>query len=174
MFKRYLLITFLICTCCSTKAQLCKGNSGDPIVNVTFGTYHGRLGYNETDFDYTGGCPIKGSYTITPLVFGCGDNRSWLTVAGDHTMDVGGNYMLVNAESWDGVTTSAIVHRDTATGLCNNVQYVFSAWATGVIRRFSCEGKAVTANLQFKVTSLSGVLIAFYDAGDLPRTEESF
>jgi gliding motility-associated-like protein len=169
-----LLITFLLPCFFHTQAQLCNGSKGDPIVNVTFGTHGGRLDYSETDFEYSGGCPIKGSYTLAALIFGCGDNRSWLTIAGDHTGDKDGNYMLINAESWDGVTTPAIVHRDTATGLCDDVTYVFSAWVTGTIRRFSCNSKAVQANLQFKVTTLSGNLIASFDAGDIPRTEESF
>src|SRR6476469_6521152 len=174
MIRSVLLISFFCCTSFILKAQLCKGSKGDPIVNITFGSHGGRLAFTETDFELANGCPTKGTYILTPLIFGCGDNRSWLTVAGDHTGDQDGNYMLINAESWDGVSTPAIIHRDTATGLCSNVNYVFSAWATGTTRRFSCNNNAVPGNLVFKVTTLSGVEIATVSSGDLPRTEESF
>jgi gliding motility-associated-like protein len=167
-----LLITFLLPCSFFTHAQLCSGSNGDPIINVTFGSNGGHLDFSETDFLYTPGCPNKGNYTLAGLIFGCGDNRSWLTIAGDHTGDHAGNYMLINAEIGNG-PSQAIIHKDTATGLCDNLTYVFSAWATGTIRRFSCDSKAVQANLQFKVTTLSGAVVAFYDAGDLPRTEES-
>ena len=174
MIRSVLLISFLCCVNFIINAQLCKGSEGDPIINITFGSHGGRLAYGETDFDFTNGCPSKGTYTLTPLIFGCGDNHSWLTVSGDHTGDQDGNYMIVNAESWDGVTTPAIIHRDTAAGLCSNVNYVFSTWVTGTTRRFSCNNNTVPANIEFKVTTLSGVEIASTNSVDIPQTEESF
>src|SRR5689334_786066 len=121
-----LLLLFLLCLATRNFAQLCNGSLGDPIVSVTFAKGDGDLKYGETDFVPGGGCPKGGEYGITGLSFGCGDNRSWLAVAGDHTGDLGGRYMLVNAEAPADYTPPSLIHRDTARGLCTNVRYVYS------------------------------------------------
>ena len=58
-------------------AQLCNGNLGDPIVNITFGTSRTPLSKSATNLSYIGGCPYDAeSYTIQNLIFGCGENPS--------------------------------------------------------------------------------------------------
>jgi gliding motility-associated-like protein len=148
------------------QAQLCNGNLGDPIINFTFGTGKSRLPATVTSFGFTGGCPAKGKYTVSNFLLGCGD-RTWFLLAGDHTRDVGGSYMAVNAES-----TPGTVYVDTTNGLCGNTTYQFSAWITNVMQKFTCGGNAVLPNLTFTVETLAGVTLATYNTGNIPITDD--
>ena len=161
-----LLIFLFIDISILSKAQLCNNNLGDAIVNVTFGTRGGPLPSGATTYDYVWDCPKKGQYTIANLIFGCGDH-TWMTIAGDHTGDVNGKYMLVNAES-----TTGIVHADTAKGLCGNTTYQYSAWVCNVMQSFSCDGNALLPNLTFTVKTFSGIVLATSNTGDIPILTE--
>ena len=112
----------LFCFPNSSDAQLCNGNLGDPIVNVIFGNTSAPLSNTVTTFSYVGGCPFDtGSYTIQSFIFGCGESpaaKSWHPLIGDHTQDMNGQYMLVNASWTLGVSHSpATIHLDTAAGM---------------------------------------------------------
>jgi gliding motility-associated-like protein len=148
------------------QAQLCNGNFGDPIINVTFGTGGSKLPASVTSFEYSGGCPPKGKYTVDNFLLGCGD-RTWFLLAGDHTHDVGGSYMAVNAES-----TPGSVYIDTAYGLCGNTTYQFSAWIMNVMQKITCGGTAVLPNITFTVETISGMSLATFNTGDIPITED--
>jgi hypothetical protein len=132
---------------------------------MTFGTSSKPIPGNTT-FDYVQGCPNKGEYTIKNLIFGCG-NKTWLMMAGDHTLDVNGQYMLVNGES-----TDEIVYIDTVSGLCANISYQFTAWITNVMQSFSCNGNAVLPNLTFTVEALDKTILETYNTGDIPIIDE--
>lgn len=154
-------------------AQLCNGNLGDPIVNVTFGNAHAPLPKSVTSLSYVGGCPYDtGSYTIQNLIFGCGEDRnahSWFQLAGDHTGDQNGQYMLVNASWALGVSHEpVIIHLDTATALCGNTTYQYSAWLANVMESFACGGNPILPDITFTVSSLSGAILATANSGDLP------
>lgn len=144
--------------------QFCTGSLSEPIVNMTFGTVAKPIAGN-TSFDYTQGCPQKGQYTIKSLSFGCGD-RTWLMIAGDHTRDVNGQYMLVNGSGGDG-----IVYIDTVSGLCSGFAYQFTAWVTNVMQKFSCDNNPVLPNLTFTVETLDKTILETYNTGDIPITE---
>ena len=143
------------------QAQLCNGNLGDPIINITFGTGNSKLPAAVTSFAYAGGCPAKGKYTVSNFLLGCGD-RTWFLLAGDHTRDQSGAYMVVNAES-----TPGTVYIDTANGLCGNTTYQFSAWITNVMQKITCGGSAILPNITFTVETISGVVLATYNTGNL-------
>lgn len=162
----FFLVCLLIFAPFAVKAQLCNGNLGDPIINYTFGTGSSKLPAYITSFEYAGGCPGEGKYSVANFLLGCGD-RTWFLLAGDHTRDVGGSYMVVNAAS-----TPGTVYIDTANGLCDNTTYQFSAWITNVMQKFSCGGVIVLPNLTFKVATLAGVVVATYNTGNLPITED--
>jgi gliding motility-associated-like protein len=149
----------------SAFAQFCPGSLSDPIMAMTFGTSSKPIPGNTT-FDYVQGCPNKGEYTIKNLIFGCG-NKTWLMMAGDHTLDVNGQYMLVNGES-----TDEIVYIDTVSGLCANISYQFTAWITNVMQSFSCNGNAVLPNLTFTVEALDKTILETYNTGDIPIIDE--
>ena len=146
------------------QAQLCNGNLGDPIINITFGTGGSKLPASVTSFEYSGGCPPKGKYTVDNFFLGCGD-RSWFLLAGDHTRDVGGSFMAVNAES-----TTGSVYIDTAYGLCGNTTYQFSAWIMNVMQKITCGGTAVLPNITFTVETISGISLATDNTGNIPIT----
>src|SRR6476646_10452312 len=120
------------------KAQTCTGSLGDPVLNETFGTGNYRLAPGQTTYEFQGGCPSKGKYTISGFLFGCG-NRTWVQMVGDHTPnDLNGNYMMVNAES-----TPGTIYMDTVKALCNNTVYQFGMWVTSVMTGFACGGTPV-------------------------------
>lgn len=157
----------------SLKAQICNGSSGDPIINVTFGTAHLPLSKTTTSLNYVGGCPFDtGSYTIQNLIFGCGENKdakSWHMLAGDHTKDQNGQYMLVNGSWVLGVDHApAIIHRDTAIGLCANTSYQYAAWLANVMSNLACEGKPLLPDITFTISSLTGTTLATVKTGGLP------
>src|SRR5690242_20461201 len=96
--KYWLPAIILLSLSVVSRAQLCNNNLGDPIINVTFGTVHAPLPASTTTYDYVGGCPSKGQYTISDFLFGCGG--FWVQMTGDHTLgDLNGTYMMVDAES---------------------------------------------------------------------------
>lgn len=163
--KASLLFVFIYVLLARTAtAQLCNGNLGDPIINLNFGSTHEPT--NGTTFSYVNGCPKPGEYTIQNLIFGCGDAREtpWHTpLAGDHTRNTDGQYMLVNAGS-----TRGIIHSDTAKGLCGNTNYEYSAWLANVLQDWSCGGSAVLPNIMFTISKISGETIASISTGNLP------
>jgi hypothetical protein len=161
----------------STIGQLCNSSSGDPIINVTFGTSPIPVPKTSTTLSYSDGCPFDtNSYTIQNLIFGCGEDRnahSWHMLAGDHTGDMNGQYMLINASWAQGITHApTIIHTDTATGLCGNTTYQYSAWLANVMRNIACGGKPLLPNITFTVSSLSGVTLATANSGELPVMDE--
>lgn len=164
--KSFGLVCYFLAIVSATQAQLCNGSLSDPVINVTFGTSHAMLLKSVTSYDYTGGCPSKGKYTIQNLIFGCGETpaaHSWHLLAGDHTRDLNGQFMLVNAES-----TAGIIHQDTASGLCGNTTYQYSAWIANVMQNFACGGDPVLPNITFKVSTLSGQILDTVSTGELP------
>src|SRR5215831_1342758 len=111
-------------------AQLCTGNLGDPTLNITFGDGDfPPLPRGATDYTFEGnGCPGPGEYTISSFLFGCGD-KTWFPLIGDHArLTSKGCYMLVN-----GAGKTGTVIKETASGLCANTTYDFSAWITNVM-----------------------------------------
>jgi gliding motility-associated-like protein len=161
-------ISLLCLYCCLTlpaTAQLCSGSPGDPIINQTFGSGRGFvMPPNSTTFKNTGGCPAKGQFVISNFIFGCGNNndKSWIAMIGDHTRDYNGNYMLVNAEDSPGT-----VYIDTAKNLCENTNYVFSAWISNAMQTITCGGKAVPASLIMTIKKLDGTVLASTNTGDI-------
>lgn len=165
--KLWLLIIFILFYSTVSRAQLCNGNLGDPLVNETFGTKDNPDIPSDNSYNYVEGCPKPGQFTINDFLFGCGG--SWVPMTGDHTPgDVDGNYMLVNSESKSGVVFRAIV-----TGLCENMIYQYAAYITNVLQdRLSCSGTTVLPNFTFIIESLSGEVLASYNTGDIPITNE--
>ena len=170
MKSSILIICLFVCLTTIGKAQLCNGTLGDPIINMTFGagsnfTMPGKT----TTFEEVGGCPNKGQYVISSFLFGCGsnDDKSWIKMIGDHTKDLNGNYMLVNAES-----TPGTVFTDTANDLCDNTNYVFSGWISNAMQDFTCGGNPVLANVTFTVQKLDGTILGTTSTGDIPVADD--
>ncbi len=150
-------------------AQLCTGSLGDPVVNITFGndnTPKGPLKPGVTNLVYTTNCPNDGQYNITNLSFGC-FNNTWFLLAGDHTGDVGGRFMVVNASF-----EPSDFYVDTVTGLCGNTVYEFAAWASNVLKPTSCNFQGINPNLTFSIETLTGTVIKKFSSGDISSGTE--
>jgi gliding motility-associated-like protein len=164
LFAPFIVIVLLVSQ--AVHAQVCNGSLGDPVLNETFGAGHYQLPAYKTTYDYAGGCPDKGTYTTTGFIFGCGPH-TWTKITGDHTGDLNGNCMLVNAES-----TPGTVYRDTVKELCGSTVYQFGVWVTGVMTKYACDGHPVLPNLYFTIKSLAGVTLAMDSTGYLPIVED--
>ena len=150
-------------------SQLCPGSLGDPILNETFGQGHAAavpLPPNVNSYSFTGGCPDrKGQYTINNFIFGCGAG-TWQQTIGDHTKDVDGNYLMVNAES-----TPGNVYVTTVNNICPNTTYQFAVWVMNVLKPTACGGNPVHPNLTLTVETTSGTKIASYNTGYILETD---
>lgn len=164
---RWLLTSMLLLCFFTNKAQLCSNYIGDPIINITFGTSDAPVPPKSTVYERVYGCPSKGQYTISDFLFGCGGY--WVQMTGDNTPgDINGNYMMIDAES-----TAGLVDEETATGLCSGTTYQFAAYITNIMTDgYTCDGHAILPNLNFSVEDLSGNVLASYNTGDIPITNE--
>jgi len=158
-------IIILLCCIESAIAQVCSGSLGDPIIWVTFGsdaTPKGPLRQGITNLTYTGsGCPADGQYAITNMSFGCWGN-TWHLMVGDHTGDVGGRFMIINASP-----DPNIFYVDTIKGLCSGVTYEMAAFVANVLKPASCGGKGVLPNLTFTLENKSGTILHSYQTGNI-------
>lgn len=139
------------------------------MVNISFGndnTPRGPLKAGVTNLRYANGCPNDGEYGITNLSFGC-FNNTWHLLAGDHTGDVGGRFMVINASF-----EPSDFFVDTVTGLCGNTVYELAAWAANVLRPTSCGGVGIRPNLTFKIETITGVVLQQFNSGDIAPTSE--
>ncbi|CAN5769696.1 hypothetical protein BH10BAC2_BH10BAC2_31360 [soil metagenome] len=159
-------ICFVICQPWSLCAQLCDGNLGEPIVNITFGNHANPYKFpsSATTYKPAGGCPNKGEYIISGFIFGCGNN-TWIPMTGDHYFpgNEGGSYMMVNAAG-----TPGTIYTDTVRELCGNTTYQLAGWITNVMQDITCGGKASLPNIIFAIENLSGVELASYSSGFIP------
>jgi gliding motility-associated-like protein len=145
-----------------SKAQLCNGSLGDPVVNITFDSASsGNTNYPPPSaYTYTSSsCPNDGYYTITSYTSGCFGNH-WHTVSKDHTGS--GNFMLVNA-SYD----PGDFFVTTVTDLCPNTNYQFSAWLMNV---FTTIG--IMPNITFSIEAADGSSLGHYQTGEIHITAQ--
>jgi gliding motility-associated-like protein len=160
---------FILSLPLTARSQLCNGSLGDPVAMITFGSGSSGspLPPGKTNYDFVGGCPNDGSYTITNLSFGCFDG-TWLTVVGDHTPDdAGGFYMMVNASN-----TPGVFYVDTIKNLCGNTFYEFSAYIMNVLKSSSCGGNGIQPDLTFSIETVTGTVINTYNTGKIPARAE--
>ncbi len=160
---------FILSLSLTARSQLCNGSLGDPVAMITFGSGSSGspLPPGKTNYDFAGGCPNDGSYTITNLSFGCFDG-TWLTVVGDHTPDdAGGFYMMVNASN-----TPGVFYIDTVANLCGNTFYEFSAYIMNVLKSSSCGGSGIQPDLTFSIETVTGTVITTYNTGKIPAIAE--
>lgn len=171
MMKKACLLWVGICCIVGTAfSQLCTGSLGDPVVNISFGndlTSRGPLKAGITSLSYiNGSCPNDGEYTITNLAFNC-FNNTWHLMAGDHTGDIGGRFMLINAS-----LDPSDFYVDTVSGLCSNTVYEFAAWVTNVLRLGACSPNPTRPNLSFSIETVTGTILKKIETGDIPEKTE--
>lgn len=163
-----LFVCFFICCAANTKAQLCTGSLGDPLVNITFGRGANpgpALAAAATGYVYVGNdCPNDGFYTVRGNTTNCFSN-SWHSLTADHTGDGNGYFMLVNAS----IQPSAF-YVDTVRGLCGGSTYEFAAWIMNVIRTTACNNNTIQPNLTFTISRTDGTVLQTYNSGSIPST----
>lgn len=149
-----------------TKAQLCTGSLGDPVVNITFGAGNNPgppLKAATTAYGYvTSSCPNDGYYTVTNHTSGC-FNNSWHTLNSDHTGDPNGYFMLINASF-----EPSDFYLDTVRNLCGGTTYEFAAWILNMmVPHTSCQNGGIRPNITFKIETTTGTLLQSYGTGDI-------
>lgn len=144
----------------SGHTQTCTGSLGDPIVNYTFGSgqnFGPPLNASMNNMQYVANsCPNDGFYTITNYSTGCFSN-AWYTVT-DHTGDVNGYYMLVNA-SYE----PSVFYVQQVDALCSGTTYYFSAWIINVLRSTG----GIMPNITFSIEKTDGTVLQTYNTGDI-------
>lgn len=162
-FFTIFFFTFFVINFCS--AQLCQGSLGDPIINTTFGNGINPgppLAAATTTYQYVANdCPNDGFYTVRNNTNSCFGN-SWHSFTTDHTGNLNGYFMLVNAS----VQPSAF-YLDTVRGLCGNTTYEFAAWIMNVILPASCNSNSNQPNLTFSIEKTDGAVLQTYNTGNI-------
>lgn len=165
-----LLILTLLLIASRSRAQLCTGSLGDPVVHIDFGAgsgLGGPLPPGTTTYKHVfSSCPNDGEYSIASLSFNCFDG-SWQTLNGDHTPNDGiGRFMLINAS-----IATGDFYVDTIRGLCPNTNYEFAAWVKNVLKPSACNFNGIKPNLTFRVESLTGTVLTTVNSGDIPAED---
>ena len=168
ILKHFFFLLLLLFAAATTRAQLCTGSLGDPVVNISFGSGGNPgpgLPVTVTNYNYvTTQCPNDGSYTIANNSSGCFGN-TWQTINEDHTPgDVNGYMMVVNASVNPGV-----FYLDTVRTLCGGTTYEFSAWILSILRSTACNGNGNTPNITFSIETVTGTVIQSYNTGNIPN-----
>lgn len=170
------LFLFVICILLSIKAvaQTCNGSLGDPVINQTFGSGPNpgpALSSDITNMKYvSSSCPNDGEYTIAHSMTGA-DNchpYTWFNVPYDHTGNPNGYMMIVNA-SYD----PSIFFTQTASGLCPNTTYEFSAYILNLLIPGVLTADNSQPNITFSIQTKSGTVLATYNTGTIPPTPYS-
>ncbi|QEC69901.1 T9SS type B sorting domain-containing protein [Panacibacter ginsenosidivorans] len=152
--RNCLIIFVFIIAVKPTKAQLCQGSLGDPVVNITFGSgpNPGPSPKFPTNYGFvTNDCPNDGYYTIRNSTTSCfGD--SWHSLTKDHTGDANGYFMLVNASVFPGT-----FYVDTIRGLCPSTTFEFASWVVNVLKTTACNSAGITPDLTFTIETTDGL-----------------
>jgi len=170
--RSFILFLFflLIISASRSIAQTCSGSLGDPVINQTFGTGSNpgaALSGSITNMSYTSNsCPNDGFYTVAnSLTSSC--YGTWHTVTRDHTGNLNGYMMIVNASY-----QPSIFFTQTANGLCPNTTYEFSAYILNLVTLAASDPTVIKPNITFSVETSAGQVLKTYNTGDIPFTAQ--
>jgi hypothetical protein len=140
-----------------------------PQITIHFG--RGNVGDVTDDLSYyrrvPSSCPTDGHYSIASSTSGCFSD-DWHTLSEDHTPgDVDGNMLLVNA----GVEGATFL-RTTISGLKSNTVYELGFWVMNLCRPTKKCPTLILPNLNIRLETSEGNIVANIGTGDLPRVEE--
>lgn len=160
----------------NTRAQTCDGSLGDPVINQDFGSGPNPgppLAPGMTNMLYTtSSCPADGQYTITNSMSGPNNCHlaTWHNVVSDHTGNPNGYMMLVNASANPSVFFTQPAVTSDGQGLCASTTYQFSAYILNLLKLEGSQG-ASEPDITFSVETTDGQVLASYDTGTIPPTE---
>jgi gliding motility-associated-like protein len=165
----FLLVLFLTFTSRAI-AQTCSGSLGDPVIYQTFGTGLNpgpTLSGGIANLTYTSdNCPNDGYYTIANSVVGnC--YGAWHNVTSDHTGNPNGYMMIVNASY-----QPSIFFTQTASGLCPNTTYEFSAYILNLMKLGTGGLDVIEPNITFSIETSTGQVLKTYNTDKIPSTAQ--
>ncbi len=105
---------------------------------------------------YVANCPNDGQYAIANSMTGTDNCHSdtWHDVPSDHTGNTNGYMMIVNASQ-----QPSIFFTQTATGLCPNTTYEFSAYVLNLIIPNAATAGFSQPNITFTIQTTAGLAI---------------
>ncbi|MGK6350832.1 gliding motility-associated C-terminal domain-containing protein [Parapedobacter sp. DT-150] len=143
------------------------GSTGDPIVNITFGTSDNPdLGGGTTTYllnEY--GQLNDGEYRLASNVNQ--GRQDWQTFS-DHT-NIGQGMMLVANASYE----PGEFYRIRVSGLCEATRFRFSAWIASANRVEECGGNPIPPNVRFAIEDLAGNIVAESSSGEIPPSAQN-
>jgi gliding motility-associated-like protein len=173
---RLLIFNVFVFVCCiafSLKAfsQSCSGSLGDAVIDQNFGAGANpgpALAPGVTTLTYNNSnCPNDGEYSIVNSLTGLGNCHptTWQNVPSDHTGNPNGYMMIVNASE-----QPSVFFTQTASGLCPNTTYYFSAYILNLIT-LAASGPGVSEpNITFSVQTTGGQTLATANTGTIAPT----
>ena len=112
-------------------------------------------------------CPTDGHYSFASYTGEC-FSGDWHTLSEDHTAgDVDGNMLLVNVAPYGGIFLNTEI-----TGLKSNTIYELGLWLINLCRPTKKCPSVLLPNLNIRLETPAGKVIATMATGDLPRVEE--
>jgi gliding motility-associated-like protein len=170
--KLFLLLIFMAFALGATaQSQTCTGSLGDPVINQDFGSGSNPgppLPAGFTDMTYTNNNdPQDGSYTIaTNLTAGNNTHPyTWYNVPHDHTGNNNGYMMIVNASY-----APSVFFTQTASGLCPNTKYYFSAWILNLMIPGPITASYSHPDITFSIETTDGVVQQTINTGPIPAS----
>ena len=145
------------------------GSTGDPIVNITFGTpTNPDFGGGTTTYFYNGTTELNdGEYRLGSNVNQ--GRRDWHNLQ-DHTAGQEEGMMLIVNASFD----SGEFYRIKVKGLCQQTRFVFSAWIAVANPVSACanQGGPQLPDVRFVIEDRVGTAIASRSTGNIPASAQ--
>ena len=165
--KKYISVVLLI-LCLGylrTNAQNCTANLGNPLVNITFGAgpnFGPPLAPGITNMSYVPSTfPQDGQYSIVSNTL-YGSSATWHSLSRDHTGDLNGYFMLINASY-----QPSDFYVQTVSGFCQGTTYQFGAW---IMNMMQITTGYIEPNITFTIEKTDGTVLGSYTTGNIPVT----
>jgi gliding motility-associated-like protein len=165
--RKYISVTlFILCLGnLRTNAQNCTANLGNPLVNITFGAgpnFGPPLAPGITNMSYVPNTfPQDGQYSIVSNTV-YGSSATWHSLPGDHTGDLNGYFMLINASY-----QPSDFYVRTVSGFCQGTTYQFGAW---IMNMMQINNGYIQPNITFRIEKTDGTVLGSYTTGNIPVT----
>lgn len=155
-----------------SKAQVCTGSLGAPVVNETFGAgaTHAPgppLAPGITDLQYVAStCGGEdGEYSILSEMGATCKGGTWQSINHDHTGDKNGYMMIINAS----FTPSLFyTYKVSGSKLCPNTTYQFAAWIMNILRDLPVTQGDTQPDITFSIEKADGTVLKKYNTGIIP------
>lgn len=168
MKKSGFILTLLILAFISSAQSDCVFKP--PELSVHFGTGNMPASNNSVLSSYRQvyhTCPSDGFFSFAPFTSSC-FNDDWHTLTEDHTPgDNNGNMLLVNAGE-----EGSVFLKMPITGLKGNTLYQLGVWLVNLCKPTKKCGFALLPNLNIRLETPEGKLVANIATGELPRIPE--